>query len=258
MSSPSSKSSIGQAVPARSFRHLARAANNGKHVTVILELKARFDEARNIAWAKNLERGGVQVIYGVKGLKTHAKVCIIVRREPHGIQRYLHFGTGNYNESTAKLYSDVSYMTCNEELGADATTFFNAITGYSQPQAYRKIEAAPIGLRDKILEMIETETRRKRQGQKAHIAAKLNSLVDPKIIEALYEASSAGVQVKLNIRGICCLRPGHQRLKRKYLGGEYRRSPTRTCEDFLLLSWEVMIMSSFPVPIGCHEIWIVE
>ncbi len=187
---------------------LQRAAENGKHVTAIIELKARFDEARNIEWAKNLERTGVQVIYGVKGLKTHSKVCIVVRREPHGIQRYLHFGTGNYNDATAKIYSDVSYMTANEELGADAISFFNAITGYSQPQAYRKIEAAPTGLRDALLEMIETETQRKRQGQKAHIAAKLNSLVDPKIINALYDASQAGVKVKLNIRGICCLRPG--------------------------------------------------
>jgi len=187
---------------------LKRAAERGKHVTAILELKARFDEARNIEWAKDLEQADVQVIYGVRGLKTHAKICIIIRREPHGIQRYLHVGTGNYNESTARLYGDISYMTCNEELGGDATNFFNAITGYSQPQDYRKLEAAPAGLRDRVLDMIETETLRKRQGQKAHIAAKINSLADPKIINALYEASQAGVSVKLNIRGICCLRPG--------------------------------------------------
>lgn len=187
---------------------LMRAAQRGKHVTVIVELKARFDEQRNIGWAKTLEQEGVQVIYGVKGLKTHAKLCIVVRREPHGIQRYMHFGTGNYNEATARLYGDVSYMTCNDDFGADASSFFNAITGYSQPQQFRKIEAAPLGLRDKILEMIEVETQRKQQGQKAHIAAKLNSLVDPAIIDALYAASQAGVTVKLNIRGICCLRPG--------------------------------------------------
>ena len=187
---------------------LALAAERGKNVTAVVELKARFDEARNIEWARNLEQAGVQVIYGVKGLKTHAKLCIIVRREPHGIVRYLHFGTGNYNEITSRLYSDLSFMTSNDELGADASSFFNAITGYSQPQRFRKIEAAPIGLREKLLEMIETETERKKHGQKAEIMAKLNSLADPEITEALYRASNAGVKVRLNVRGICCLRPG--------------------------------------------------
>lgn len=187
---------------------LARAARRGKYVTAIVELKARFDEARNIEWAKQLEQADVQVIYGVKGLKTHAKVCVIVRREPQGFVRYVHFGTGNYNEVTARIYSDISFMTCNEELGADATSFFNAVTGYSQPQPFRKLEMAPLGLRDKLLEMIEAETRRRQQGQKAHIVAKLNSLVDTQIIEALYAASQAGVTIKLNVRGICCLRPG--------------------------------------------------
>ena len=156
-----------------------RLPASGKHVTVIVELKARFDEARNMEWARNLEQNDVQVIYGVKGLKTHAKVCIVVRREPHGITRYCHFGTGNYNEATARLYGDISLLTCNEELGADATAFFNAITGYSQPQSFRKIDCAPIGLRDRLLEMINNERQRKEQGQKAQITAKLNSLVDP-------------------------------------------------------------------------------
>jgi polyphosphate kinase len=187
---------------------LARAAQRGKYVTALVELKARFDEARNIEWAQYLEQQEVQIIYGVRGLKTHAKICIIVRREPHGVQRYLHFGTGNYNENTARLYSDISFMTVNEELGTDAISFFHAITGYSQPQQFRKIEAAPIGLRERLLEMIDTETRRKQQGQKAHIAIKLNALVDSKVIDALYRASQAGVDVKLNVRGICCLRPG--------------------------------------------------
>jgi polyphosphate kinase len=155
-----------------------------------------------------MEQCGVQVIYGVKGLKTHAKICLIVRREPNGIRRYMHFGTGNYNESTARLYSDISLLTCNDELGADATSFLHAVTGYSQPQEFRKIEAAPIGLRERLLEMIEAETKRRQQGQKAHIAAKVNSLVDPQMIEAMYAASQAGVTIKLNIRGICCLRPG--------------------------------------------------
>jgi polyphosphate kinase len=187
---------------------LERAAERGKYVTAVIELRARFDEARNIEWARNLERAGVQVIYGVKGLKTHAKICIIVRREPHGIVRYVHFGTGNYNEITARLYSDVSLMTCNEEFGADAIAFFNAITGFSMPQRFRKIDAAPLGLRERIVEMIDAETERQKHGQKARIIAKLNSLVDPDIIDALYRASAAGVEIKLNIRGICCLKPG--------------------------------------------------
>ena len=150
----------------------------------------------------------MQVIYGVKNFKTHAKLCIIVRREPTGIVRYVHFGTGNYNESTARLYSDASYMTANPDLGADATSFFNAITGYSQPQHFRKIEAAPIGLREKLLEMINNEIERRRQGQNASIIAKVNSLVDTKVIDALYAASQEGVNIQLNVRGICCLRPG--------------------------------------------------
>ena len=187
---------------------LARAARRGKHVTAIVELKARFDEARNIGWAKSLEQSDVQVIYGVKGLKTHAKLCIVVRREPQGIQRYVHFGTGNYNEITARIYSDVSLMTCNEELGADASAFFNAITGYSQPQGFHKLAAAPLDLRERLLELINAETERKKQGQKGVIVAKLNSLVDPEMIQALYAASQAGVKIRLNIRGICCLRPG--------------------------------------------------
>lgn len=187
---------------------LKRAAEGGKYITAIVELKARFDEARNIEWARELEQAGVQVIYGVKGYKTHAKVAIVVRREPRGIVRYLHFGTGNYNESTARMYTDVSYMTCDEELGADASSFFNAITGYSQPQKFRKLAAAPIGLREHLLQWIESEAERKRHGQKALIMAKMNSLVDTKIIEALYRASQAGVKVMLNVRGICCLRPG--------------------------------------------------
>ena len=187
---------------------LRRAAERGKYVTAIVELKARFDEARNIEWAGELEEAGVQVIYGVKNLKTHAKVCIIVRREPRGIVRYMHFGTGNYNESTARLYCDISYMTCNEELGKDASSFFNAITGYSQPQQYTTMEAAPIGLRKRLLGHIEAEIERKKQGQRASIIAKLNALVDPQLIEALYRASQAGVTIQLNVRGICCLRPG--------------------------------------------------
>lgn len=187
---------------------LARAAARDKHVTALVELKARFDEARNIGWAEALEQTGVQVIYGIKRLKTHAKICIVVRREPGGIRRYVHFGTGNYNELTARLYTDVSYMTCREDYGADATAFFNMITGYSQPVPFQRIEAAPLGLRSKLLSLIEAEIQRHQQGERGHIIVKVNSLVDTELIDALYRASQAGVRVQLNVRGICCLRPG--------------------------------------------------
>jgi polyphosphate kinase len=187
---------------------LREAAKRGKYVTAIVELKARFDEARNIEWARDLERAGVQVIYGVKGLKTHAKVCIIVRRESAGIVRYVHFGTGNYNEITARQYTDVSYLTSNRELASEASSFLNAITGYSQPQPHGRLAYAPVSIRRRLEELIQGEIERKRQGQDALIMAKVNSLVDQGIIEALYAASQAGVRVLLNVRGICCLRPG--------------------------------------------------
>ena len=187
---------------------LKEAASNGKNVTVIVELKARFDEARNIEWARQMELAGVQVIYGVRGLKTHAKACVVVRREPQGFVRYCHFGTGNYNEATAGLYTDVSYMTCNEELGNDVIAWFNATTGYSQLQQFQHLASAPIGLREKILELIRFETDRSRDRSEGRITAKFNSLVDPEIISALYEASQAGVKIRLNVRGICCLKPG--------------------------------------------------
>lgn len=187
---------------------LRRAADRGKYVTAIVELKARFDEARNIEWAREMERSGVQVIYGVRGLKTHAKVCIIVRREPQGIVRYLHFGTGNYNEVTAGIYSDVSLLTCDSALGEDATKFFNAVTGASQPGPMQYLAAAPTTLRAKLLALIEAETQRCREGQRAEIMAKVNALVDTEVIDALYEASRAGVKIRLNVRGVCCLKPG--------------------------------------------------
>jgi polyphosphate kinase len=187
---------------------LSRAASREKHVTAVVELKARFDEARNIGWAESLEQNGVQIIYGIKGLKTHAKICIIVRREAGGIRRYVHFGTGNYNEITARLYSDISFMTCQDDYGADATAFFNMISGYSQPVPFRKIEAAPLGLRPRLLDLIESETQRQQQGQRGHIMVKVNTLVDERIIQALYKASQAGVRIQLNIRGACALRPG--------------------------------------------------
>lgn len=187
---------------------LMRAAERGVHVTALVELKARFDEERNIDWADALARAGAQVIYGVKGYKTHAKICVVVRREPGGVVRYVHYGTGNYNEKTARIYSDISFMTSEEDYGADASMFFNTITGYSQLSKFRRLEAAPLGIRPRLRELIDTEAERCRQGEPAAIDAKMNSLVDPDLIEALYQASQAGVPIRLNVRGICCLRPG--------------------------------------------------
>ena len=191
---------------------LQQAAAKGKHVTAIVELKARFDEARNIFWAQHLEDNGVDVIYGVRGLKTHAKMSLVVRREPTGIKRYMHFGTGNYNEATARIYSDVSLFTCDEQLGYDAVQFFNAITGLSVPQTMGKLIAAPINLRETVLEMIQIETDAAQTGNTGFICAKVNSLVDKEIIDALYKASQAGVKIRLNVRGICCLIPGKKDL----------------------------------------------
>ena len=187
---------------------LIRAAELGKAVTAIVEIKARFDEERNMEWARELEDAGVQVIYGVKGLKTHAKMCLVVRREPEGIRRYVHFGTGNYNEITATQYSDISYLAADPDLAADASALFNAITGYAEACSFQKIEASPMRLRERILELVSMEKKRAAEGQKTRIIAKVNSLSDPQLIEALIDASRAGVKIDLNVRGICCLRPG--------------------------------------------------
>jgi polyphosphate kinase len=187
---------------------LIRAAENEKYVTAIIELKPRYRDAHKVEWAKRLEQASVQVIYGIQGLRTHAKLCIVVRREPDGIRRYVHFGTGDYSEATARLFSDVSLLTGDEELGADATDFFNAVTSHAYAQRFRKIDAAPAGLRGKLIEMIQIEAQRKRQGQKAMIIAKLNALGDREIIDALYEASRQGVEIELIVCGLCCLRPG--------------------------------------------------
>jgi polyphosphate kinase len=192
----------------RIIEALARAAENGKYVTAIVELKARFDEERNIGWARRLEDAGVQVIYGIKRYKTHAKVCLVIRKEAGGVKKYVHFGTGNYNEITAQVYTDVGILTCHEDLAADASAFFNVITGHTQPQMFRKIAAAPIDLRETVIALIRAEAEHARQGHEAFIKAKFNALVDRKIIGALYAASQAGVKIMLNVRGICCLRPG--------------------------------------------------
>jgi polyphosphate kinase len=187
---------------------LARAAENGKQVTVVVELMARFDEQSNIRWAKSLEESGAHVIYGIQGYKTHAKVCLVVRRCPQGIERYVHLGTGNYNDRTARVYSDFGLLTADRGVGEDASAFFNALTGYSDPPKMKKLAMAPTSLRERFLRLIERERRRAEQGQAAEIRAKVNSLVDEDIIRALYDASRAGVRIRLNVRGICCLRPG--------------------------------------------------
>lgn len=187
---------------------LARAAENGKQVTVLVELKARFDEENNILWARRLEKAGCHVIYGLVGLKTHAKIILIVRKEDNGIKRYLHLGTGNYNDSTAKLYTDLGLMTANDEFGSDASAFFNLLSGYSEPPAWNKLVMAPLGLREKIYALIDNEIAMVRAGREGHIIAKMNSLIDQPVIQKLYEASAAGVHIDLIVRGICGLRTG--------------------------------------------------
>ncbi len=187
---------------------LARAAENGKQVTAIVELKARFDEASNIEWARTLEQSGAQVIYGLLGLKTHVKALLVLRREKDKLRRYAHLSTGNYNPSTARLYTDVGLLTANREIGEDVTSLFNLLTGYSAPPRWNRLVVAPLGLHEAILGLIAREAGHARAGRKAEIVAQMNSLVDVDVIDALYAASQAGVEVKLMVRGICCLRPG--------------------------------------------------
>jgi polyphosphate kinase len=191
---------------------LAQAAENGKQVFVLVELKARFDEESNIHWAKRLEQAGCHVVYGLMGLKTHSKITLIVRREDDGIRRYVHLGTGNYNDQTAKLYTDLAMLTTVEAFGRDATDFFNMISGYSLPLSFRKVVPAPRWLRKDTIRRIEREKDHALAGRPAAIVAKINSLVDPGIIDKLYEASCAGVSIDLIVRGICCLRPGIKNL----------------------------------------------
>lgn len=187
---------------------LARAAENGKQVTVLLELKARFDEENNIIWARRLEKAGCHVIYGLVGLKTHCKVLLVVRKEEDGIKRYVHMGTGNYNDVTAQLYTDMGLFTSNPYIGSDISALFNMITGYSKLTSIYKVEIAPLGLREEFRSLIAQETEHAQQGKQGRIIAKMNSLVDKETIETLYEASQAGVEIDLLVRGICCLRPG--------------------------------------------------
>ena len=187
---------------------LAQAAENGKQVSVLVELKARFDEENNIVWAKKLEQAGCHVIYGLVGLKTHSKIALVVRREEDGIRHYVHLGTGNYNDSTAKLYTDCGIFTCNEAIGEDATAVFNMLSGYSEPLSWNELVLAPIWLRTRFMHLIARETKHAREGKPARIVAKMNSLCDEGIIAALYEASAAGVKIELIVRGICCLKVG--------------------------------------------------
>lgn len=187
---------------------LAQAAENGKQVSVLVELKARFDEENNIVWAKMLEKAGCHVIYGLVGLKTHSKITLVVRKEEDGIRRYVHLGTGNYNDATAKLYTDMGLLTCREDIGEDATAVFNMISGYSEPRSWNKLSLAPLWLKDRFLYLIRRETKFAGEGMEARIVAKMNSLCDRQIISALYEASAAGVKIELIVRGICCLRTG--------------------------------------------------
>lgn len=187
---------------------LAQAAENGKQVSVLVELKARFDEENNIVWAKKLEKAGCHVIYGLVGLKTHSKITLVVRREEDGIRRYVHLGTGNYNDATAKLYTDLGLFTCKEAIGEDATAVFNMLSGYSEPLTWNRLSLAPLWLKDRCLYLIRRETEHAKAGNGGHIIAKMNSLCDREIIAALYQASSAGVKVELIVRGICCLKVG--------------------------------------------------
>ncbi len=189
-------------------RALSRAAENGKQVAVLVEIKARFDEAKNIAWARQLEENGVHVVYGLLGLKTHCKLALVVRREGAGIRRYVHMGTGNYNPTTARLYTDLSLFSARPEVAEDVSALFNMLTGYCEPPVWKRLAVAPLGLHERILQLIERERDRAAAGEPARIVAKLNSLVDPIVIRALYAAAQAGVEIDLIVRGICCLRPG--------------------------------------------------
>jgi polyphosphate kinase len=189
-------------------RALVQAAEQGKQVVVLIELKARFDEQANIVWARALERAGAHVAYGVVGLKTHSKLALVVRREGRGLRRYVHIGTGNYNPGTARLYIDLGILTTDHELGADVTDLFNTLTGHSRQTSYRKLLVAPHGLRSGVLELIDEEIRRQAAHGDGRIVMKCNAIVDPRVIAALYRASQAGVEVDLIVRGMCSVRPG--------------------------------------------------
>ena len=213
---------------------LARAAENGKQVTALVELQARLDEENNIDKARMLQKAGVHVVYGIVGLKTHCKAALVVRREHDGIRRYVHLGTGNYNPTTARLYTDLTYFTCRPEFGEDASALFNLLTGYSQGGPWNKLVVAPMHLASRLTTLIEREAEHARAGRPARIIAKMNSLVDPRIIETLYEASAAGVKIDLIVRGICCLRPGVAGRLREHPRRQHPRQVPRALADHLL------------------------
>ena len=215
-------------------RLLAQAAERGKQVAVLIELQARFDEENNIIWAQRLEDVGVHVSYGVAGLKTHAKVMLVVRREGDTMRRYLHIGTGNYNPKTARIYTDFGLLSASPDLGADLTDLFNVLTGFASPAGYRKLIVAPRGMRERFIGMIRREIAHRRAGAPARIIAKMNALVDPDIIAALYEASRAGVPIDLIVRGICCLRPGLPGVSDTIRVDQHRRPVPRALARVLL------------------------
>ena len=197
---------VGNASPI--VKALIEARRSGKQVTAVVELKARFDEERNITWAEEMEKAGVNVVYGLVGMKIHAKLCLVVRREPDGVSRYVHIGTGNYNPSTAKMYTDMGLITANPDICADVTDLFNVMTGYAHREQYRELLVSPLSMRRSLLEMIRCETALHQQYGNGEIIFKCNQLVDKHVIRALYRASMEGVRVRLQVRGICCLRPG--------------------------------------------------
>ena len=206
---------------------LARAAENGKQVAVLVELQARFDEEKNIQWAQSLERAGAHVAYGVEGLKTHAKITLVVRREGNAMRRYVHIGTGNYNRLTGRIYTDLGLFTARPDFGEDASQLFNFLTGFSKRTRYKRLTLAPVSLHEKVISLIDREAQKAREGKPASIVAKMNALVDPRAIRALYRASAAGVPITLAIRGICCLRPGVPGRLRDDLRIERRRAIPR-------------------------------
>ena len=236
---------------------LTEAAEKGKHVTALVELQARFDEEANVGWARQLEQAGVHVVYGFMDLKTHCKVSLVVRQEDDVVKRYVHLGTGNYNPTTARLYTDLGLFTSDEDIGADASALFNLLTGYSQGYVWRKLVVAPTDLHRRTIELIDEQTELARRGKPSRIFAKLNSLVDHRVIDALYRASQAGVPIELVVRGICCLRPGIKGISENIQVDQHRRSLPGTQPDLRVRPGRDGQGVSRAAPIGCRATSIV-